>query len=336
MAKTLAPGRTVKAYRLRVFLKPYLDKLDPLLDNLFMLRPTLFIPAWIVTAAGLGIGHWFEQRDFFWYVAWNGRIFLLFAGVALIVSAAFARGYAADGGDASRKGYPVPPGLGDRSEEFAGRFSWAGLGLGLLLLLPQGWLAVAGGLALFLVWGLLYASRPALWQDNPVAETALHVLAGSALLIMGWSASGTGLSGGLHFAGPYVLTLAAIGATISMIPGPVQAAEKPPPGARLIALVSAAGTVLLLWAAVWAYRVGDPVISTAAALAIPFFIVASIYRRIPDLVRASRYAILIATIFVGARYPLLFPPIILIFYLSRYYHRRRFGLLHPSLHIDQG
>ena len=321
---------------MRTFLEPFLDKLDPLLDGLFLFRPTLFIPAWIITAAGLGIGHWLEHRNLFWHVAWNGGIFLLFAGVALIVSAAFARGYASDGREASIKGYPALPELRAQYEKFVGRFAWTGLGVGLLLVLPQGWLAVAGGLALFLVWGLVYASRPDLWKNRPAVETALHVLAGSALLLMGWAASGAGLFGNLHLFGPYLLTLAALLATGSITPGPVHAGKKPPPSARSMGLVSIVGTVLLLWAAIWAYRIGNPVISTGAALVIPFFIVASLYRRIRDLVRAGRYAILIGAIFVGARYPLLFPPLIFIFFLSRYYHRRRFGLLHPALHSHQG
>ena len=89
-------------------------------------------------------------------------------------------------------------------------------------------------------------------------------------------------------------------------------------------------TALATGATVVGYLNRDPVISTAAMLILPFFVVALGYRRASDVTRTIRYAIIITAIFVGARYPAVLLVTTLNFYLCRFYFGRRYGLGYPA------
>ncbi len=334
MAKTNSTHAQTEPSNLRGVFDRLLDRFCPRLDWLFLLRPVIFIPVWTTAAAGLGLGHWLSRSDLFWHVTWNWGILLLFIGVTLIAGAAFIRVQLQAGGETEIKGYPLVLDEGNLSPAVARRLLWIGLGLGLVLLLPGGWLAVLAGAALFMVWGLLYGTTSFLWKGRPAVEAIIHALAGAALFYLGWAASGAPLEGSLNLAAPYILAFASVGALTAITPGPRHPADRPRPGAVTITIALSAAAAMAIMATVWGYRNGDPVISTTAVLTLPFYAVALIYRRELDVVRTSRYSILIFVIFVGARYPLLFIPVILDFYLSRYYYRRRFGFLHPAFHAE--
>lgn len=342
MAKTNSIHAQTEQSSLKGALDRLLDRFYPRLDWFFLLRPVVFIPVWTTIAAGLSVGHWLSRSDLFWHVAWNWGILLLFIGVTLITGAAFIRVQLQAGGETEIKGYPSVLDEGNLSSAVARRLSWISLGLGLVLVLPGGWLAVLAGAALFMVWGLLYGTTSFLWKGRPAVEAIIHALAGAALFCLGWAASGASLEGSLNLAAPYVLAFAGVGALTAITPGPRYPADRPRPWADLrgapgtvtITVTLAAAAAMAIMATVWGYRNGDPVISTTAVLTLPFYAVALIYRRELDVVRTSRYSVLIFVIFVGARYPLLFLPVIFDFYLSRYYYRRRFGFLHPAFHVE--
>ena len=335
MSKADSTRTQTEPGRLRVVLDRLLDGFYPRLDWFFLLRPVIFIPVWTTTAAGLGVGHWLSRSNLFWHVAWNWGIFLLFIGVTLITGAAFIRAQLRAGGESEIRGYPSVLGDSSISPAKARRLSWVGLGLGLVLVLPGGWLALLAGAALFLIWGLLYGTKPAIWENRPAVEAIIHALAGAALFYLGWAASGSPLEGSLNLATPYILAFACVGALTAITPGPRYPAEMPRPSANTITLTLAIAAVMAVMATVWGYRNGDPVISTTAVITLPFYAVALFYRRELDVVRTSRYSVLIFVIFTSARYPLLFVPVVLVFYLSRYYYRRRFGFVHPAFHVER-
>lgn len=334
MAKTNSTHAQTEQSSLKEVLDRLLDRFYPRLDWIFLLRPVVFIPVWTTTAAGLSVGHWLSRSDLFWHVAWNWDLFLLFIGVTLISGAAFIRVQLQAGGETEIKGYPSVLDEGNLSSAVARRLSWISLGLGLVLVLPGGWLAVLAGAALFMVWGLLYGTTSFLWKGRPAVEAIIHALAGAALFYLGWAASGAPLEDSLNLAAPYVLAFAGVGALTATTPGPRYPADRPRLGTNTITVTLAAAAAMAIMATVWGYRNGDPVISTTAVLTLPFYAVALIYRRELDVVRTSRYSVLIFMIFVGARYPLLFLPVIFDFYLSRYYYRRRLGFVYPAFHAE--
>lgn len=318
----------------RVF-DPLIDRLMPFLDRLFLLRPPLFFPVWIATAAGLGVGHWVSEPQLFWRIGWNVWILLLFVGMTLLSGAAFALAQVARAGARSAERSLSVIDKGSLSPDRARRLAWIYLAVGLVLILPSGGLAVLAALILFLVWGGLDSVMPSVWSDHPLVQTARHLLAGASLFYVGWGASGAPLTASPGLALPYILGFGGIAALVTLSSGAASPSKGSGPGALRLVVTLLVATASVVGALVQGYANGDPVVSTAAALTLPFFVVALIYHRDIDTARTIRYALLIAAIFVGVRYPLLFIPLVINFYLCRYYYQRRFGVVYPTFQIDQ-
>ncbi|UCH09104.1 MAG: hypothetical protein JSU61_07605 [Fidelibacterota bacterium] len=316
------------------FIHHLLDKLYPHLDSLFLLRPVLFMPVWTVTVAGLSVGYWLVEPDFFWRVAWSWQVILVIIGVSLITGSAFIRAQLQEGGETEIKGHASVIAVAGATPDHARRLMWMYLGVGLALLLPGGWLTVLMGVALYAIWGILYGSNPVTWKGKPPVEGMIHLLAGAALFYLGLAASGADLAGSLNLAMPYFFGIASVAALIAITPGPRYPDDRPRPGIATTIPTIIVSAIMALVATIWGYQNGDPAISTAAVLALPFHAVALYYRREIDIVRTCRYSILLFVIFVGARYPLLYIPVIIDFYLSRYYYRRRFGFVYPTFHLE--
>ena len=315
--------------------EPLIDRVMTILDRLFLLRPPLFFPVWIATAAGLGVGRWVSESELFWHVGWNIWILLLFVGMTLISGAALVLTQVAQAGTRSFERSLSVIDKGSISPDRARRLAWIYLAVGLVLVLPSGALTVVAALILFLAWGGLDSVMPPVLRAHPLAQTARHLLAAASLFYVGWGASGAALTPSPGLALPYILGFGGIGALMTLsseAPSPSRGSR---PGTLRLIVTILAATASVVVALVLGYANGDPIISTAAALALPFFVVALIYRRDVDTARTIRYALLIVAIFVGVRYPLLFIPLVINFYLCRTYYQRRFGVVYPTFQADQ-
>jgi hypothetical protein len=85
---------------------------------------------------------------------------------------------------------------------------------------------------------------------------------------------------------------------------------------------------------VFALYHGDPLASTAACVSIPFFVFTVMRRFEKDVLRAIRYPIFILNFFTLSIYPWLFVPLLITFYLSKYYYWHRFDLHYPTFLVD--
>ena len=317
-----------------------LDLVARWLEWFFILQPTRFFLVWIITAAGLSLGIWRSVGELFWHAAWDGRVFLVFIGVTLLAGAAHIQGQlkgagllAFQPGSSQTVGFSAPP---DRAIDprLAWRLGWACLGLGVVLVVPAGWLGSLSGLAIFLLWGMAEGWLPALGKGTALGEVVLHTLAGMALFFLGWSVSGLPLSGNMHLAIPYMLGIGGAGAMATLAPDADAATGRAAPAPARIVMVTALATVGMAAAGVLGYRNGDPVISTTAVLTLPFYAVTLAYRREKDVLRTIRYSILTLAIFVGARYPLLFIPLLINLYLVKFYYHRRYGYHYPAFQAE--
>lgn len=314
---------------------PLIDRVMSILDRLFLLRPPLFFPVWIATAAGLGVGRWVAEPELFWRIGWNGWIVLLFVGMTLLSGAAFVLAQVARAGARSFERSLSVIDRGGIAPDRARRLAWIYLAVGLVLIFPSGALTVLAAMILFLAWGGLDSVMPSIWRSNPLVQTARHLVAAASLFYVGWGASGAPLTASPGLALPYILGFGAIGALVTLSSGAASPSTGSRPGALRLMVTLLVATAAVVGALLQGYANGDPVVSTATALALPFFVVALIYRRDIDTARTIRYALLIVAIFVGVRYPLLFIPLALNFYLCRYYYQRRFGVVYPTFQADQ-
>jgi hypothetical protein len=87
-------------------------------------------------------------------------------------------------------------------------------------------------------------------------------------------------------------------------------------------------------AAASAYSLDDPVIFYPALVSAPFFLLAAIRQRHGDVARAIKLPILflaLAICFEVWQYLLV---LAFVFFFSKWYYRRRFGLSYPSLRVE--
>jgi len=94
--------------------------------------------------------------------------------------------------------------------------------------------------------------------------------------------------------------------------------------------------VTLTLAAVWVgFLNDDPVSSTAAAVYLPFTLVALVFRNhARHYQRARIYGVFIPAVFIGMRLPWFFIPLIILFWGLRYYHYFRSGEVFPTFKVD--
>ena len=83
------------------------------------------------------------------------------------------------------------------------------------------------------------------------------------------------------------------------------------------------------------FIIKDPLSSTSIAVSFTFFLYACIRGEKKDFLRVIRYTFAIFNFFILTIYPLLFFPLILLFYISKYYYWHRFDIHYPTFLVDR-
>ncbi|MFC1480691.1 hypothetical protein ACFL6E_00385 [Candidatus Neomarinimicrobiota bacterium] len=294
--------------------------------TLLVFQPNLIALAWIFAAAGLSVSNWYGSNDFFWIKDWNLQTVLLFVGITLLMAGANLLAQFDQHSKEQTPSYPSNIELANTIRESIPRLAPALIIVGYLMIIPGGILsALAGFLATLVLW-LLYGSNAILWRDNNVVQSTMQILVGMFFFAVGWGRGDAPILAIFTLSIPYTLILIVLSLTVVFALGDTTQATK-----HVGQILVGVCTVSLVGAMSLAYSLGDPLGSTAPALMLPFYIVALIRGGRIDILRSFRYSLLVMTIFTGARYPYLFLPIIIVFYLSRFYYSRTHGLAYPTL-----
>lgn len=326
----MAETQTSGSSGFRAAILRLMERLLPVWDNLFLTEPGRWIVSWAVLAAGYGVGKSVFEAELFWRWSPAREPFLLFAGVTLLLAAAALLRQVA------RLGQDDPPGPAnrlahlERSGGHLDKVAWLLAAAGLLAILPSGPWGVLFAFGLFLTSGGaegVAGLRGNRWRLPRLLE---YLASGILMLLLGYAASGSPLDGAWNGLRPYFMAYLAVGFMLLMAPfdaaGDAPAiVPKSPPGWGAMLL----STALILAAVYAGYRADDPVITTAGSLILPFYAVNLLYRRPSDIARTIRYSVLMLILFVGARYPLIYPATLLNFYLCRFYFKRRYGVGYP-------
>ncbi len=307
------------------------------LDYVFILRPTLFFPVWVVYAAGFIVAQWQTQGGWRWTV-WGGSDFWL-PGMALtlLMGSAFILNQIID--------IPI-----DRQNRKLFLLADGHVPLhlayfetGMLFFLAV-WLAfrmdVGMGtlfLAIYFVTGIGYSVPPFSWKDRPVAGLLANMMGALLIFIAGyWAAGGVHIQAAV-LALPY---MAAVGAVFLLTTLP----DKPGDGQfgkETFAVrfgdrpTIYLGAVLEILALVGAWLLRDPVIFFPALISAPFFIYAVRQPKAANVVRAIKFPIVLLTFAVCFYFPILLLLFGGTYAASKWYYWQRFGLHYPSLKVDE-
>ncbi|HNW60030.1 MAG TPA: UbiA family prenyltransferase [bacterium] len=317
---------------------PPRQRLLPLLDYLFVLRPTLFFPVWTVALAGL----WSHERALTaqpWLsIHWPLRGMALVSGfelllLTLVMGAAFLINQITDveSDRLNHKLYLVASGAVPPRRALIETLLLLAAGLGGLMAVHPP-LAVCA-LIIFAVTGWAYSCAPLLCKDRPWAGLAAN-LAGSALIFLfGWLMAGPLSWSACRCGAPYILGIGAVYFLTTVPDRPGDAA------AHKI-------TLAVLWGEGPVYRAAmlcaglavmaaalarEGVALTATLLVWPFFIQTWRRATIAAALRTNKAATLVLSLLVTWRAPGYLLLLAVVFYFSKWYYRNRFNVHYPSL-----
>jgi 4-hydroxybenzoate polyprenyltransferase len=279
-----------------------------------------------------------------WITELSWMTFLAFTGLTFVCSAAFILNQISDKeSDAVNQklflvGKHISP---ERSRSISKILLIAGI---VISLIANWFTAILVG-CIYVIWGILYNQKPFNWKKKPILGWLANTIIGVILFIMGWSLimknnPGSGIVlldiSLFKYMLPYLLCFSSVAllTTVPDMKGDAEMGDQTFPivfGKTPTMILS----LLLICAAfIFALKQPDPLASTAALVSIPFFLFTAIRRMEKDVLRAIRYPIFILNFFTLSVYPWLFVPLVVTYYLSKYYYWHRFDLHYPTFLVE--
>ena len=307
-----------------------------LFDYVFILRPTLFFPVWIVFGAGYftfqprGVEMALGEHDTIAGLWLVGALLTLLMGSAYILNQIIdipidrennKLFLIADGHVPLRHAYieMVVVAL----VALAGAF---------LVRLELGMLFVV----IFLVTGILYSVPPFVWKDRPLAGLAANFLGAELIYVCGAWAGGAVEIRPFFYAIPCALAVAAVYLLTTIQDRKGDAVHRKMTFAVKygIAATAAMAAVLEFMALGFAWLWHDPIMFYPALLSAPFFLIAAWKRDERAAVRAIKFPILLLALTVSLYWVSLLLLLGITYYLAKMYYYMRFGLRYPSLNPE--
>ena len=316
----------------------------PNLDIIFLLRPTLFFSVWVMVVMGMYSAQTSLINYPLWISEFSWRTLFIFLGVTFISASTFILNQINDieSDTINKKLFLVGEYI---SQEKSLMISKVLLALGTVLSISANWFTSLFVLSIYIVWGILYNKEPYSWKKKPILGWIANSIVGVMLFMIGWYfviTSQTGVEikyydiSMFQFMLPYVLCFSSVSllTTLPDVKGDIEAGDKTFPIVYGKGLTIILSFLLISVAFVFGLVCGDPLVSTASIVSLPFFLFTALRRSEKDVLRSIRYPIFILNFFALAIYPWLFIPLIITFYLSKYYYWHRFNLHYPTFLVD--
>lgn len=297
------------------------------LDYFFVLRPTLFFPVWTVFLAGYHAAVQFAPG-----VIPSPHPLPIAILLSILMGAVFIFNQLADieTDRRNQKLFFIANGIIDKKTAIT-----EAVGLTCFCLAIALWVNVKLGIAFALVFfftGVLYSFGPFSWKDRPILGIINNFLGGWSVAVCGWLTAGSfGWRLFLHGV-PYALGLVAVFllTTLPDVSGD-RAAGKITFGVKYgtkaatrVALMFEFFTIVSAWV------LKDYVLLVPAIMALPLFILAAYRQTMSAVLRAIKFTVLFASLAVVVIFPWYFLLILVMFYFSKWYYRKRFNLEYPS------
>ena len=93
-------------------------------------------------------------------------------------------------------------------------------------------------------------------------------------------------------------------------------------------------SLILIIVFIFSIYFSDPLLSISSICCLPFLLYALFRNLNKDLVRSIRYPVFICNFFIFTIYPYISIPLILIFYIGKYYYWHRFDIHFPTFLVE--
>lgn len=189
---------------------------------------------------------------------------------------------------------------------------------------------------LLLLSGWLYNYPPASWKNRPFAGILTNAGAGVLIYSLGW------LAGGGRPLLPFQAVAYALAGAAVYLNTTLPDREGDARTGKITFGVRCGVKKTAFWALVLeigmlalAVYSGDRLLIISGSVMLPFFVYSAVKGTVKDVTRATKLSVLALAAAVCYLYPWYLLPVFLVFFMSKWYYKARFGLNYPSFRNEQ-
>ena len=309
------------------YLKPF--------DYLFLFRPTLFFPVWIIVMSGLCSGHFFAGNPIWWSFSISGSNVLVFFLVTLACGATFILNQLQSSGEVQSKRFITLISSDNIRAEAARKIAITSIIISLAGLILIDIQVLIFMTFVVLLWGYMFNYKPFEWKNSLPMGIIVYLISGLLLFLIGWTLSGNNPFDAMQVAIPYVT------AWMSVVLLTLIDFSRDESSGLTVEIKSrrrttgAISLILLIITFILSLINQDPIISLPSLLSLPLFITMVIKPTESWIIRSIRYPILFLALLLSCEYPLFFLVLLTSYHLCKNYYYSRFNLIYPTFQVGE-
>ena len=325
------------------FLKshPIHKNIVPYLDLIMISRLSLFFAVWPMICIGMYIGSLVNDKVYVNATTLDPLTLLFFLGVSFICSSVFIFNqiFDADVDKNNKKPLIIDNHV---STEKAVNVSKVFFVVGLLIISFVDYMVLIPIIIMFMLCGKLYTSKKLSLKDNQWLNFTFYLIIAYFLVLSGafYNRFDNNIFDLIYNSFVYIIPFLLLCCSVVLVIGILDSNGDELSNRLTFSLllgervVSILTVVLCLCSFFIGIFFNEPLASVLLISVLPFFLFLMFRGQEKDVVRSIRYPILLLNFYVMMIYPLLFYPIVIIFYVSKYYYWHRFSIHYPTLLVD--
>ena len=328
---------------IKFFLKSHSIHKDivPFLDMIMLLRLTLFFGVWVMVCVGMYIGSLINNALQINITLYDPFTFILFAGISLVCGSVFIVNQI-DDLEADRGNNKAIIIVEHLTKERAVLVSNAICIIGFLLICIVDYAVVAPIIFMYLICGRLYSDQTFNLKSNPWMGLAFYLIFGYMLILSGiiYNRYDSSIIQMLVQSSLYTIPFLLAYISIALVINISDSNGDQLVGRETFAISFGvrAASILACFLCLISFLIGiylsEPLSSVSSLSALPFFLFLIFRGKDKDILRSIRYPILLLNFYVLTVYPLLFFPVVITYYITKYYYWHRFSIHYPTLLVE--
>jgi len=328
---------------IKEFLKtnPIHKKIVPLLDVIMITRLSYFFGVWAMVCIGMYIGDLINDSIDINSTTLSIPTSILFLGISFICASIFIVNqiYDLEVDEINNKAKIIDNFI---SIDFSKKILFFLLPTGFLLIIFIDILVVLPMVLLYLICGMLFTNQNFNFKQNMFMNFLFYIILALLLILSGLIYSRSDMtiislfSLSLKFIFLFLLIYGAVVLAINILDqeGDQKSNRITIPQNIGIRFTSIIAFLMCLLSFFIGLYLEEPLSVVSSISSIPFFLYLIFRGKDKDVIRSIRYPILLINFYLFMIFPLLFYPIVITYYISKYYYWHRFSLHYPTLLVD--
>ncbi|MAA51233.1 MAG: hypothetical protein CMG76_01715 [Candidatus Marinimicrobia bacterium] len=320
---------------------PIHKKIVPLLDVIMITRLSYFFGVWAMVCIGMYLGDLINNSVDINSTTLSIPTSILFLGISFICASIFIVNqiYDLEVDEINNKAKIIDNFI---SIGFSKKILFFLLSTGFLLIIFIDILVVFPMLLLYLICGILFTNQNFNFKQNMFMNFLFYIILALFLILSGLIYSRNDMniislfSLSLKFILLFLLIYGAVVLAINILDqeGDRKSNRITIPQNIGIRFTSIIAFLMCLFSFFIGLLLEEPLSVVCSISSIPFFLYLIFRGKEKDVIRSIRYPILLINFYLFMIFPLLFYPIVITYYISKYYYWHRFSLHYPTLLVD--